>query len=326
MIHLPAIADALARIAILVSVYGALVMAAFLLFLVMRRDRKERRLAQSQTNARALLREVMTAVTRGGETGPAYAKAIDEERLAAVTHLSQLVRGEDRERLTEFVERNRLLEAIADRARRGSRAKRVDAIRLLGNIGGVQAVSTLTGIIRDDRDPALQLEAAAMLAKLSALPAPDVLITALDLERASVSRVHRALFRALAPAHAAELRRLAGRRLPSGLRAVIIDALGWTGDYSGLPALAEAAKDPDPEIRLSALRAARRIDHPASAGWVLALLDDPDETVRAQAALGCAALGLRRAVPQLDAMRTDKSAWVRLRAGEALQALRRAPA
>jgi len=232
MIHLPAIADALARIAILVSVYGALVMAAFLLFLVMRRDRKERRLAQSQANARTLLREVMTAVTRGEATGPAYAAASDEERLTAVTHLGQLVRGEDRERLTEFVERNRLLRAIADRTRRGSRARRVDAVRLLGSIGGARAVSALTGLLSEDRDPALQLEVAAMLAKLSALPAPDVLITALDLERVPVTRVHRALFRAVAPFHAAELRRLAKRELPSGLRAVIVDALGWTGDYS----------------------------------------------------------------------------------------------
>lgn len=324
--HLPAIADQLARVAILVSLYGALGMAAFLLFLVMRRDRKERKLALSQTRARALLREIMATLDHDGATGPIFASATDEERQTAIAHLGQLVRGEDRERLTRFVETNHLVEKIARQARRGRTARRVDALRLLGSVGGGDAIETLRTIVRHDRDPAMQLEAAAMLAGLSALPAPEVLIGALNLETATITRLHRALFRSLAPAHSADLLRLTKRSLPAGLRALIIDALGWTGDYSGLPALAEAAKDPDPDVRCAALRAARRIDHPASASWVLTLLDDSNETVRAQAVLSCARMSLKRAVPQLDVMRADRSAWVRLRVSEALQTLQGAAA
>lgn len=324
--HLTTIADQLARVAILVSFYGALGMAAFLLFLVMRRDHKERKLAVSQARARALLREVMAVLDHNGEPGPIFADATDEERETAIAHLSQLVRGEDRDRLTRFVEANHLVEKIARQAHGGRTAQRVDALRLLGSVGGTMAIDTLRTTVRHDRDPAMQLEAAAMLAGLSALPAPDVLIVALDLETVAITRMHRALFRSLAPDHSAHLLQLTKRTLPAGLRALIIDALGWTGDYSGLHALAAAAGDPDRDVRCAALRAARRIDHPASAGWVLTLLDDPDETVRAQAVLTCTRMGLKRAVPQLDAMRADRSAWVRLRASQALQALQGAAA
>lgn len=321
MTNLPTIADHLARIAIMASIYGALAMATFLLFLVMRRDRKERRLALTLANTRALTREIMTALAGNGSPGMAFEHASDADRVTAINHISQLVRGDDHERLTRFVEDNHLLDGVAVGARHGRSARRVDSIRLMGGIGGDRSVAILRDILLNDRDHAVRLEAAAMLAQLGALPPPDVLIAALDLENTPISRLHRALFRSLAPACSSDLLRLVKWRAPPGLRALLVDSLGWTENYSGLDALADAARDENIDVRCAALRAARKINHPASAGWVFALLKDADETVRSQAVLTCAQMGLRRAVPELREMRSDSSAWVRLRVAEALDAL-----
>lgn len=323
--NLPNIADHIARLAILISLWGTLAMAALLLVLVMRRDRKERARAAAEANSRLLTREIMAALPGEEQPGEAYLRASAEQRLAAVSHLGRLVRGEDRLRLTAFVERHQLIDRVLAGARRRRVARRVDAVRALGGVGGWQASDALDHMLRHDKALPVRLEAAAMLARLEALPRAEVLVEALSLEQVPVTPLHHALFRALAPYRAEELLALAGRSFPPGLRALIVDALGWTEDYSTLAALATAAQAAEPEIRLAALAAATRLNHPAAAKWILPLLDDPEPNVRAQAARTCASMGLRAARPQLDAMRGDSSRWVRLRAGEALATLGATP-
>ncbi|ATY32369.1 HEAT repeat domain-containing protein [Sphingomonas psychrotolerans] len=318
---LPGIADHIARLAILASLWGTLAMAALLLVLVMRRDRKERSRAATETNNRSLTREILAALPAAGRPGEAYRQASPEQRLAAVSHLSRLVRGEDRLRLTAFVERHHLVDRVLAKARHRRTSRRVDAVRTLGGVGGSQAVAALDAMLRDDKALPVRLEAAAMLARLEALPSANVLITALALEEVPVTPLHHALFRALAPHRADELLALSLRNFPPGLHALVVDALGWTEDYSTLEMLGEAARAADAEVRLAALAAAVRLNHPAAGKWVLPLLEDPDQDVRAQAARACASMGLRTALPLLDRMRQDPSRWVRLRAGEAVATL-----
>jgi HEAT repeat protein len=176
-------------------------------------------------------------------------------------------------------------------------------------------------MLRNDKALPVRLEAAAMLARLESLPPVTVLLDALSLEEVPITPLHHALFRALAPDRAEELLALAQRDFPPPLRALIADALGWTEDYSTLGALAEAAAAPDPEVRLAAMAAARRLNHPAAAKWVLPLLEDPEQEVRAQAVRTCAAMRLRSALPAIERMRKDPSRWVRLHASEAVQTL-----
>ncbi|MFS2108937.1 HEAT repeat domain-containing protein [Sphingomonas sp. Sphisp140] len=318
---MPVIADHVARVAILIAVYGALAMAALLLVLVMRRDRKERRAAATQANDRALTREIMAALPAGGAPGEAYERASATDRLAAIAHLGQLMRGEDRARLTAFVEERHLLDKVLHKLKRRRVARRVEAVRTLGGVGGAQAIDALRETLEADRDGTARLEAAAQLAQLGALPPVGTLVEALQLDQVAVTPLHHALFRALAPQRAEELRALLAQPVTPAIRALLVDALGWTEDYSALPALGEAAGDPDPEVRLEAVRAGARLDHPAAAPWIVALLDDGDEQVRCAAVRACSTMGLRSALPAIEALRGDPSAWVRLSAREAAAVL-----
>lgn len=321
---LPSIADHVARLAILASLWGTLAMALLLLVLVMRRDRKERGRAGAEANSRFLTREIMAALPGIESPGDAFRGASPEQRLAAVSHLSRLVRGEDRARLTAFVDRHDLVDQVLATTRRRRTARRVDAVRALGGVGGMQAITALGDMLRHDPALSVRLEAAAMLARLEALPPADVLLDALSLEEVPITPLHHALFRALAPHRADELLKLAGRSFPPALRALIVGALGWTNDYSTLDAIEQAARSPEPEVRLAALAAGTKLNHPAAAKWILPLLADPEQSVRAQAARACATMGLRSALPAIERMLQDPSRWVRLRAGEAVAALGKA--
>ena len=317
---MPALADKVAGLAISIAVYGSLAMAALLLFLVMRRDRKERHAAAVQANARALTREIMGALS-SGQAGNAYAHASSADRIAAISHLGRLVRGEDRARLIAFVEVNRMLDTVVAKLRRRRIARRVDAVRTLGGVGGAQAIAALTATLKEDADGTVRLEAAAQLAQLGALPPAGILVDALDLERATVTPLHHALFRALAPHRGAELIAMMAQPITAGTRALVIDALGWTEDYSALPTLGQAATDPDSQVRLDVVRSSARLNHPAAARWIVPMLGDADDRVRSEAARACATMGLRAARPTIEAMLDDPSAWVRLRAKAALAAL-----
>ena len=109
--------------------------------------------------------------------------------------------------------------------------------------------------------------------------------------------------------------------LPSEWRAQIIDALGWSGDMGTIDLLERAAADPDPEIRRAALRASAKLGHPAAARWILPALNDPITSVRLQAIAASVSLGLRSALPDLTAMRSDEELWIRLRVEQAFDRL-----
>ncbi|MGN6278616.1 MAG: HEAT repeat domain-containing protein [Sphingomonas sp.] len=315
------LADHAAWIATLISIYGALAMAAWLLFLVIRRGRRERARAAEQSDMRDLTREIMAMLGDRDTARPAFDRAHPHARLAAIGHLGQLVRGEDRDRLTSFVEEQHLLERAAREAGRGSRRKRVEAIRLLGSIGGPRALDALTAALRDEQDDDVRLEAATMLARLDGLPPPQVLIDRLRLTDTAITPLHRALFRMLAARRPDELFTLVAADLPPPVRALLIDALGWTEDFDALALLAIAARDAHPPVRIAAIDAASRLGHPAAGAWIIALLDDPQPPVRARAIRACQTMGLKMSRAAIVRLRDDPSPWVRLRAQQAEQAL-----
>lgn len=313
------VAEHVARLVIFISFYGALAMAALLLFLVMRRDRQERASLASAEMIRSLTRELMSG-GEGGGAGPVFRQARPAERLAAISHLVQLLRGEDRDRLVLLAQDEGLLDDALRRARRSNPRQQIDALRLLGSIGGPHAVEMLGLVLREDPSLDTRLEAAALLARLDALPDPEDLIEYLCLWDARITPLHRTLFRLLATSHPIELFALAqSADLPPAVRALVIDALGWTEDFSALPLLADAATDMHAPVRLAALDSAIRLGHPGSAGWILPLLDDPEPPVRARAIRACQMMQLRQGLPVIHALRGDPSPWVRLRAQQAEQ-------
>jgi HEAT repeat protein len=277
--------------------------------------------ANEQAEMRDLTREIMAMLGDQASARPAFDRAHTSARLAAIGHLGQLVRGEDRDRLSAFVEEQRLLERAAREAGRGSRRKRVEAIRLLGNIGGPRALDALTEALRDEQDDDVRLDAATMLARLGGLPPPCVLIDRLRLTETAITPLHRALFRMLAARRPDELFTLVAADLPAPVRALLVDALGWTEDYAALDLLAIAARDDHAPVRIAAIDAASRLGHPSAGGWIIALLGDPEPTVRARAIRACQSLGLRQGLPAIAQLRADPSPWVRLRAQQAQQAL-----
>lgn len=316
-----AVTDHVARIVTTISVYGALAMAALLLYLVVRRDQRERSRARDQEDMRQLTREVLAALSDPATARPIFDRAHPRARLTAIGHIGQLLRGGDRDQLVAFVEQQELLHRAAQRVASGSRRARVEAIRLLGSIGGPRALDVLRNALRDERHDEIRLEAATMLARLDGLPPPGTLIEQLRLTDAPITPLHRALFRTLAAHRADELIAIAQADLPPEVRALLIDALGWTEDYSALPILAEVARDANTAVRLAAIDAASRIGHPSAASWIIGLLADPEPTVRARAVRACQSLGIQRSLPQIIELRSDTSPWVRLRAQQAAQAL-----
>ncbi|MGN6818508.1 MAG: HEAT repeat domain-containing protein [Sphingomonas sp.] len=313
--------DHVARLAELISLYGALGMAGLLLFLVMRRDRRERGRARELARMRDLTREIMALIGDPSIARPTFDRAQPRARLAAIGNIGQLVRGDDRDRLISFVEEQHLLDRAMREVGRGSRRKRVEAIRLVGTIGGPRAVDTLRDALAKERDEDVRLETAITLARIDGLPPPDTLIAQLRLAEAPITPLHRALFRMLAARRPAELFAIVAADLPAPIRALVVDALGWTEDYAALDLLVDAARDPHPPVRVAAIDAASRIGHPKASRWIVDLLDDPEPTVRARAIRACQSLDLRAGLPAIARLRRDPSPWVRLRAQQAEQAL-----
>ncbi len=243
------------------------------------------------------------------------------ERLQAVGHLLLLLRGAERDRLIQLAEIDGLMVAVLRKCKAWRAARRIDAIRNLQQFGGDVAVAALRDILRTDRHRIVRLNAAFALASFGRLPPPRETIKLIGMPNRTPTRLDVAMLRAMAPNYADHLVRMLGDTMPHARRAAIVDALGWSGDHSVMPALVRASMFDDVEIRCAALRAAAKLGHPAAGQWVQAALGDSNANVRIQAVNGCAALRLVDAVPVLRQLRSDPELWVRLRSEEALAQL-----
>ncbi|WP_193742835.1 HEAT repeat domain-containing protein [Sphingobium bisphenolivorans] len=318
------IADHVARIAVLICVFGALFMAAALLFIVMRRDRLEKGRRSRADLMLALTREIMGHL-QDGEARPVFTRAKVRDKLKAVSRMIQLVRGEDQARLIAFAEREGLLDDAMRAVKKAGPREQVEAIRLLGSVGGERAVETLREALHRAKSLEVRLEAAGWLARLDALPDPRSLISDLALEEQQITPLHRALFSLLARNGPEQLVALAGMPLRPAIKALAVEALGWTEDYSTLRILAEASTDPNPPVRLASINAAARLGHPDSARWILPMLNDPVPPVRSRAITACVSIGIAEGLEPIRALRADPSPWVRLRAQQAEQLLAATP-
>lgn len=318
----------LAWLVTLGSLAFAMVTIMALSVLIARRWIGERDVKARGARALAISRDLLRAISGGADTElPAFNAARPEERLRALSHLMQLLRGGDRDRLLRLAEQRGLFDPALVQLRRGAAARRIDAMRVLEQFGSPACIAGLRAALERDHNEEVRLEAAATLARLGQLPAIVETIRLLNLERSPRTRIHTALFRSLAQRDVTALVDLADDPAYAGLRAELIDALGWSGNFEILPVLADHAEDPDAEVRAAALRAARRLGHPDAGRWAARLLVDSAEHVRIQAARTCGSLGAREAAPLLRKLANDPSWWVRTRAADALNLLgNKAPA
>lgn len=295
-------------------------MAAFFGLLLFRRWRQEARAGNDQEILSAITRSYLRRVTGQLDTEAARNWS-DAQKLAAVSHMHMLLRGGERDRLMQMAELDGLLRSTLRRSHSWRSARRIEAIRLLQQFGSETCVARLREIFVRDAEKAVQLDAAFALAAIHALPPPRETIRILGMLERKSNRLDSALLRASAPQYTDQLILLLSDRMPHSMRALIVDALGWSDDQSVLPTLERASQENDPELRSAALRAAARLGNPAAADWVKGLLFDPVPFVRIQAANSCAALGLRDAIPHLQQKLSDEDLWVRLRSEHALDEL-----
>ena len=172
-----------------------------------------------------------------------------------------------------------------------------------------------------DRNKTVRLEAAFALAALHALPPPRETIRILGMFKRKSNRLDCALFRASASQYPEQMALLLNDPISHEQRALIIDALGWSGDASVLPLLERASRIDHAELRSSALQAAAQLGLPSVEPWVIERLQDPVAFVRIQAVNCCASLGLHNTIPHLHALLDDDDLWVKLRAEHALDVL-----
>lgn len=314
----------LAAMVSIVSLSFAFGMIVQILVLLFRRRRIEKHAAITRETGRAMSREVMALISGrlAFEDAAVLARASTADRLQILSHMMQLVRGDDRDALLDIARRAHILDAALRNIRRGRAARRVDAMRILEQFATPESIEALTLALTEDPAISVRIEAAAALARMGRPQAPAALIHLLDLKHQPPTRLHEALFRAAAEPFSSDLVRLAQDRSLGAIRPLLVEALGWSGDYAMADELVSHAADPDPDVRCAALRAARRLGNPAAAPWALRLLLDPVDNVRIQAIQACERLGVRDAIPILTSLIENPSWWVRMRAKQALDSLR----
>ncbi len=310
--------------AIVTSMLFAMLSLAAILSLFLRRRRDERREVAEANADRDLSRQLL-AIRAPIDRHAVRVMAVTagQARLERLfSQLLQLVRGEDRILLLAIAEAMGVPDAALMQLKHRRAAKRIDAMRVLERFGSEKVIGAIRGSMVEDPDLAVRTEAAATLVRLERTPHPASVVEALDLLRRPPTPVHAAIFRAAAPASGADIAAMALEMNPGPLRSRLIESLGWSDDFTVLPVLAHFALNEDAEARIAALKAARQLGHPAVRVWVVPLLLDKVDTVRAQAARTCGQLGLTDAIPILSNLVKNASWWVRTRAAEALAQLR----
>lgn len=308
-----------------VSTVISLAMSGYMAWLILRRWHDERTAGRRDAIQRAITRHYLQQCAGSAQTDVTAQTSgwSRTARLQAATHLLQLLRGEEGKRLLRLVESEGLSDAALTRARSRRQTERVGAIRVLERFGSRNCTRALVILMANDPAAPVRLEAAGALARLDRLPSLRDTISLLDLYETRPTPLHRAIMRSLAPVRTPEFLGLLDVQLPPHLRMLLIDALGWSGQLDVLDTLCEASRDEHPLVRNAALQAAAQLGHAGRGEWVIAMLRDRDEAVRASAAKVCSRLGLRKAIDDLLLLQQDSSRWVAVQAGDALARLRR---
>lgn len=241
----------------------------------------------------------------------------------ALLEFQGLIRGADQDRVLEELRTLGLVDTLALRLGRGSRAGRLTALEALSALGGDSARTAIRRVM-DTAPPELRMVAVKAMANTGAPPSVGRLLDYAVAGDLAPSRLYADLLRQVTAADPAATVAALGRGdLTPILRALAVDALGFCGDYQVVPALIEVAKQSNPEVRTAAVRALGRLQHPAGEGAIAAAIEDDQWIVRSAGAEAAGSAGFSRLVGGLDRLLADDEWWVRFRAGEALVALGR---
>lgn len=242
-------------------------------------------------------------------------------RLLAETLLEVLglVRGAERDRLIASLVRAGVDERLRSRLTRGSRIGRLAAVEALSAFPSAETRSELKRLQQISRDAEIRIATVRTRIDIGDPPRARELIAELAGRSDRDSLLYAPVLRRLAIEDPDDA--LAALAIPNqtvAARAVMIDAVGASGDYRVLPMLGRLAADPEPVLRMAALRALGALAHPTSADAVAQALLDPAWDVRAEAAEAGGKIGTPMLMPRLVALLDDPVWWVRFRAADAL--------
>jgi len=273
---------------------------------------------------RAAVIQGLMGVLRGApDAAEALRPYVGRARLMAdaLLELQGLIRGDDQERVLAELRDLGLVQTLSARLHRGSRTGRMAVLEALAALGGPEAHAAIRSAISSS-SPEVRMAALKAMADSGARPSVGRLIDYVVAGEVEASRLFADLLRQVTaidvPAALMALRR---QDLTPDMRALLVDALGVSGDYGVLESLIQAASHPHEEVRTAAVRGLGRLQHPAGEGAIAGAMRDPTWIVRSAAAEAAGAAGFSRLVAGLDQLLADPEWWVRFRAGEALVAI-----
>ncbi|AYV48304.1 hypothetical protein CFHF_25055 [Caulobacter flavus] len=294
--------------------------------LIVARLMKESRASDRSTD-RKLIIQALSGLLRGQtEAAEALSPFVRKPEVLAeaILDFQGLIRGVDQERAMGALRSLGLIQALEERIVHGSRDERLTSVEALAALGGDEVKAALRRAIRS-KDPNVRMAAIKGLADAGAPPTPSRLLDYVGAGELTPSRVYAEVMRqAVASSPADGLLALRRQDLSPLMRAVLLDALGRSGAYQAVPALAAAAADADPDVRTAAVRGLGRLQHPSAADTLAGALADPAWPVRSAGAEAIGAAGLVRLAPAIAALLDDPEWWVRFRAGDALGRLGKA--
>lgn len=294
--------------------------------LIVARLMKESRASDRSTD-RKLIIQALSGLLRGQtEAADALSPFVRKPEVLAeaIVDFQGLIRGVDQERAMGALRALGLIQALEERIVHGSRDERLTSVEALAALGGDEVKAALRRAIRS-KDPNVRMAAIKGLADAGAPPTPSRLLDYVGAGELTPSRVYAEVMRqAVASSPADGLLALRRQDLSPLMRAVLLDALGRSGAYQAVPALAAAAADADPDVRTAAVRGLGRLQHPSAADTLAGALADPAWPVRSAGAEAIGAAGLVRLAPAIAALLDDPEWWVRFRAGDALGRLGKA--
>lgn len=296
----------------------------WLLALVVLRLAHERRSAEAERR-RARVLSALAEMLKDANAGAALlASSIRDAGLMAdaLLQFQDLVRGPDQTRVLDNLRGLGVDGVLRDAALRGVKRGRVSAAEALAAIGGPVAVEGLEQLAASTDDPELRLVAWDGLMRHGAPPSVASVISVVERGGVQPSLRLVQLVRDLVSRGPSAAAAALDTAAPSAAsRALIVDAMGYAGDYAVLPWLIARAEDPDPDVRAAAMRSLGRLQHPQAQKVVATALTDPDWPVRAAAAQAAGAAGFVACAESLSDLLGQPEWWVRFRAGEALSRL-----
>jgi HEAT repeat protein len=303
---------------------GSLAWLSLLIILRMVRDVRETRLARDRRAVIAAMVGMLSAPA--AQPSEQIRPYIRRARLMAeaVLELQGLIRGSGQERVLSSLRELGLTAVLKQGLERGSKAGRLACLEALAAMGGAEAAEALHAAARQAEDPDVRLLAFKALSDLGTHVRLDALVEEIARKRVRPSRLLADVLRDVVTADPNEaMLALERPDLTQTGRALVLDALGWAGDYRAIPVLISQAGHDDVEVRIAAVRALGRLQHPAAEPALANALSDVAWPVRAAAAEASGLANLSRLSDPLAALLSDPEWWVRFRAADALVRLGR---